>query len=242
MSSSSSVKEFVLITRDEYTSLLATKQHIQNNFLTASPHNQCTSLVQQQQFSPTHLTPSKNGSILDFDLKTNKNIAAGTSAAVAELNLQTRFEANKKKRAESKDTPPFSFSSSNEHNDGADGGRNNSADVIFELLACRLSAGKMERARQILRKIQFSDSVTIDSNSGRLHLYDRDTGLTIFALLSDLQVPTKRLSEGCLDLVRQLRLPEYIMANTNAKQVANDMERSAPDETTTDQYKWFKMY
>ena len=242
MSSSSSVKEFVLITRDEYTSLLATKQHIQNNFPTASPHNHCTSLVQQQQSSPTHLTPSQNGSILDFDLKTNENIAAGTSAAVAQLNLQTRFEANRKKRAESKDTPPFSFSSSNEHNDGADRGRNNSADAILELLACGLSAGKVERARQILRKIQVSDSVTIDSNSGRLHLYDRDTGLKIFAFLSDFQVPTKRLSEGCLDLDRQLRLPEYLMANTNAKQVANDMKRSAPDETTTDQYKWFKMY
>ena len=187
------------------------------------------------------MTPSQNGSILDFDLKTNENIAAGTSAAVAQLYLQTRFEANKK-RAESKDTPPFSFSSSNEDNDGADRGRNNSADAILELLACGLSTGKVERARQILRKIQVSDSVTIDSNSGRLHLYDRDTGLTNFAFMSDLQVPTKRLSEGCLDLVRQLRLPEYLMANTNAKQVANDMKRSAPDETTTDQYKWFKMY
>ena len=113
--------------------------------------------------------------------------------------------------------------SSNEHIDGADRGLNNSADVILELLACGLSAGKVERARQILRKIQISDSVTIDSNSGRLHLYDRDTGLTVFAFLSDLQVPTKRLNEGCLDLVRQLRLPEYLMANTNAKQVANDI-------------------
>ena len=235
MSSSSSVKEFVLITRYECTSLLATKQ--QNKFLTASSHNQCTSSVQQQQSSLTHLTPSKNGSILDFDLKTNKNIAAGTSAAVAQLNLQTRFEANKKKRAESKDTPPFSFSSSNEYNDGADRGHNNLADVILGLLACGLSAGKVERARQILRKIQVSDSVTIDSNSGRLHLYDRDTGLTIFAFLSDLQVPTKKLSERCLDLVRWLRLPEHVMANTNAKQVANDMKRSAPDETTTDRNK-----
>ena len=220
---------------------MATKQHIQNNFLTASPHNQCTSLVQQQQSSPIHLTPSQNGSILDFELKTNKNIAAGTSA-VAQLNLQTRFEANKKKRAESKETPPFYFSSSNEHNDGADRGRNNSADVIFELLACGLSAGKVERARQVLRKLQISDSVSINSNSGRLHLYDSNTGLTIFAFLSDLQVPTKRLSEGCLDLVRQLRLSEYLVANTNAKQVANDMKRNAPDETTTEQYKLFKMY
>ena len=236
------MKEFVLITRDEHTSLLATKQHIQNNFLTAAPHNQCTSLVQQQQSSITHLTPSKNGSILEFDLKTNENIAAGISAVVAQLNLQTRFEANKKKRAESKDTPPFSFSSSNEHNDGAYRGRNNSADVILELIACGLSAGKVERARQILCEIQVSDSVTNDSTSGRLHLYDRDTGLTIFAFLSDFQVPNKRLSEGCVDLVRQLRLPEYLMANNNAKQVANDKKRSAPDETTTDQYKWFKMY
>ena len=153
MSSSSSVKEFALITRDEYTSLLATKQQIQNNFLTGSPHNQCTSLIQQQQSSPTNLTPPKNGSILDFDLKINENFAAGTSAAVAQLKLQTRFEANKKKRAESKDTPPFSFSSSNEHNDGAGRGHNNSADVILELLACGLSAGKVEPARQILRKI-----------------------------------------------------------------------------------------
>ena len=136
----------------------------QNNFLTASPHNQCTSVVQQQQYSPTHLTPSRNGSILDFDLKTNENIAAGTSAAVAQLNFQTRFEANKKKRAKPKDTPPFSFLSSNEHN-CADRGRNNSADVILELLVCGLSAGKQERARQILRKTQFSDSVTNDSNS-----------------------------------------------------------------------------
>ena len=229
MSSSSSVNEFVLINRDEYTSLLATKQHIQKNVLTASTHNQCTSLVQQQQSSPTHLTPSQNGSILDFDLQTNKNIAADISAVVAQPNFQTRFEANKKKRAESKDTQPFSFSSSNEHNDGADRDRNNSADEFLELLPCGLSAGKVELARQILRKTQVSDSVTIDSNSGRLHLYDRDTGLTTFAFLHDMQVPTKRLSEGCLNLVRQLRLPEYLMANTNAKQVANDMKRSAPD-------------
>ena len=242
MSSSSSVKDVVLITRDEYKSLLATKQHIQNNFLTASPHNQCTSLVQQQQSSPTHLTPSQNGSILDFDLKTNENIAASTSAAVAQLKLQTRFEAKKKKRAESKGTPPFSSSSSNEHNDGADRGRNNSADVILELLACGLSAGKVERAHQILHQIKVSDSVTTDSNSRRLHLYDRYTGLTIFAFLFDLPVPTKRLSEGCLDLVRQLRLPENLMANTNAKQVSNDMKRSAPEENTIEQYKWFKMY
>ena len=176
MSSSSSVEEFVIITRDEDKSLLATKQHIQNNFLTASPHNQCISSAQQQQSSPTHLTPSQNGSILDFDLKTNKNIAPVTSAAVAQLNLQTRFEANKRKRAESKDTPPFCFSSSNEHNDGADRGRNNSADVILEPLVCGLSGGKVEQARQILRKIQVIDSVNIDSKSRRLHLYDRDTG------------------------------------------------------------------
>ena len=241
MSSSISVKEFVSITRDEYTSFLATKQRIENNFLTASPHNQCTSLLQQQQSSPTHFTPSQNGSILDFDLKTTENIAVGKSAAVAQLNLQTRFEANKRKRAESKDMSPFS-PSSNEHNDSADRGRNNSGDVVLELLACGLSAGKVERSLQILRKLQVSESINIDSNSGRLHFFDRDTGLTIFAFLSDLQVPTKRLSEGCLDLVRQLRLPEYLMANSIAKQVANDMKRSAPDETTTDQYKWFKMY
>ena len=92
-----------------------------------------------------------------------------------------------------------------------------SENVILDLLSCGLSGGKVERAPQILTKISNSEQVPINNISGRICLHDTDTGLAVLDFLSDIQLPTKKIDDLSLDLVRRLRLPEYLLANTFAK-------------------------
>ena len=49
-----------------------------------------------------------------------------------------------------------------------------------------------------------------------------------------LQTTTKNLNEGTLDLIRPLKLPNFLLANTNAKRVATevaDYDDNGEDET-----------
>ena len=80
------------------------------------------------------------------------------------------------------------------------------------------SGGKVERSRQIFRKINGTENVSIDKSS------DRDTGVSVFDFLYYLQTITKNLNEPTLDLVRRLQLPEYLLANTNAKKAAAEIK------------------
>ena len=99
-----------------------------------------------------------------------------------------------------------------------------SRNIILDLLSCGLSGGKVERAQQILRKISNSEHVSINIVSGRICLHDTDTGLAVLGFLSDIQIPTKKIDNLSLDLVRRLRSPEYLLANTSAKKVASEMK------------------
>ena len=100
----------------------------------------------------------------------------------------------------------------------------------------------------MLRKIDHCNEVSIDRNSGRLLLHDRDIGLQIFDFLNDLQVTTKNLSEGALDLVRRLKLPNFLLANTHAKrnatQIAQYDDKSGIDQEmeTASTAKWLRLY
>ena len=112
----------------------------------------------------------------------------------------------------------------------------------------RDSGGKVERSRQILQKIDQTKDVSIDSNSGRLLMHDRDVNIPIFDFLNDLQVTTKKLSENALELIRRIRIPEFLIANTNAKRVAseiahyheeNDLDEKIGSSSTA---KWLRLY
>ena len=118
--------------------------------------------------------------------------------------------------------------------------------IVLDLLSSGLSGGKVERARQILQKVDQCSVVSTDGNSRRLLLHDRDLGLTVFDFLNDLQTTTKNLNEGTLDLVKRLKMPNLLLANTHAKRVAtevaaydsNDKEESGGCSTA----KWLRLY
>ena len=118
--------------------------------------------------------------------------------------------------------------------------------IVLDLLPSGLSGGKVERARQILQKVDQCSVVSIDGNSGRPMLHDRDLGLTVFDFLNELQTTTKNLNEGTLDLERRLKLPNFLLANTHAKRVAtklaaydsNDKEEIGGCSTA----KWLRLY
>ena len=101
---------------------------------------------------------------------------------------------------------------------------------MLDLLSCGLSGGKVERARQILRKISNSEHVSINNIYGRICLHVTDTGLAVLDFLSDIQVPTKKIDDLSLDLVRRLRIPGYLLANTFAKKVASKMKSDSNED------------
>ena len=72
--------------------------------------------------------------------------------------------------------------------------------IVLLLLSSGLSGGKIERAQQTLQKYDQCNVASIDHNSSRLLLHDRDIGLTVFHFLNDLPTTTKNLSENTLKL------------------------------------------
>ena len=116
----------------------------------------------------------------------------------------------------------------------------------LDLLSSGLSGGEIERARQILQKVGECNVISIDRNSSRLMLHVRDLGLTVFDFLIDLKTTKKNLNEGTLDLVRRLELPNFLLANTLAKQVATevaDYDDNGKDEIGgCSAVKWLRLY
>ena len=66
--------------------------------------------------------------------------------------------------------------------------------------------------------------------SERIDLHDTDTGLAVLDLLCDIQIPTKQIDDLSLDLVRRLRLPEYLLANTFDKKVTSQKKSSSTED------------
>ena len=92
----------------------------------------------------------------------------------------------------------------------------------------------------------------INNISGRICLHDRDTELAVLHFLSDIQIPTKKIDDSSLDLVRRLRLPDYLLPNTFAKKVASEIKSGSneDDESPFTSYprpnnehaKWLRLY
>ena len=221
------MKEFVLITLDEYTSLLSSRK----SFNYEKKLNSVSKDTLVQGTKPEDIknsqidTQDKNNSESDEDKK-----------LCTQLNLNSRLtQAQSRKHATPDDTL-------------ADRTRTiaKTDKIVLDLLSSGLSGGKVERARQILLKVDQCSVVSIDGNSGRLMFHERDLDLTVFNFLNDLKTTTKNLNEGTLDLVRRLKLPNFLLANTHAKRVAtkvaaydsNDKEEIGGCSTA----KWLRLY
>ena len=197
MPSSGRTKEFILITLDEYSSLAAGKISNDNHTF-VNPND-------TRSWSPEICAKSN----LENSIDTPHDFPRESECA--QMNLKTRFGK----------VTTSTLSDAKRTEDAATAVK--SENVILDL-SCGLSGGKVERARQILRKISNSEHVSINNISGRICLHDTDTGLAVLDFLSDIQIPTKKIDDLSLDLVRRLRLPEYLLANTFAKKAASEMK------------------
>ena len=168
MPSSGRTKEFILITLDEYSSLAAGK--ISNDNHTFVNPNDTRSR------SPEICARSN----LENSIDTPHDFPRASECA--QMNLKTRFgKATTSTLSDAKRTEDAATAVKSEN-------------VILDLLSCGLSGGKVERARQILRKISNSEHVSINNLSGRICLHDTDTRLAVLDFLSDIQIPTKKMT------------------------------------------------
>ena len=216
------MKEFVLITLDEYESLIASKNQF-NHEKTSFSDSQDTTRSEDTLNSQTDL-PDKNNSAFD-----NEKLCT-------QLNLNSRLKRAQIRKEITSDDALADRAKMFAKTDR----------IVLDLVSSGLSGGKVERARQILQKIDECNVVSIDRNSSRLMLHCRDLGLTVFDFLNDLQTTTKNLNEGTLDLVRLLKLPKFLLANTHTKRVATevaDYDDNGKDEIGgCSAVKWLRLY
>ena len=202
-------KNFILMALDEYSSLVAGKISNDNHTF--------VNLNDTRRRSPENCAKSILGNSID----TPRDFPRASE--FAQRILKTWFcKATTCTLSDAKRTEDAATAVKSENN-------------IFDLLSCGLSGGKVERAQQILRKISNSEHVSIYI-SGRICLHDTDTGLAVLNFVSDIQIPTKKIDDLSLRLVRRLRLPECLIANTFAENVASEM-KSGSDEDNESPFK-----
>ena len=207
MVSNGSVKEFVLITQDEYSFLkhkgqkedqnLDTREKQKRNFLA--------------QFTPNPEEPPLH---LEADPKEENPTIQQEQSLLAQINLNSRFQEKKK-----------TLDTKTSENSSTDYQVNNTPDrVLSSLLQSGITGGKIERSRQILKAIQQSERVCIDENTQSIFLDQQDTRIGVTDFLTALQVNTKQLPKQLLNLVEVLRLPQYLLANTYARQTSSQIQ------------------
>ena len=219
----SRAKDFILITAEEYSALSSLRKS-----------------ESAERAATTDLKENENTSISELANKGKVSLQFPSASECAQWNLHSRY----KKRSQ----PATTLSDFKKTEAASQSSK--SENVIIELLSVGLSGGKVERSRQILRKINDTENVSIDKSSGRILLHDRDTGVSVFDFLYYLQTTTKNLNEPTLDLVRRLQLPEYLLANTNAKKAAAEIKRTIlneddsqdQSESFSNQAKWLRLY
>ena len=151
----SRAKEFLLITAEDYSSLLSLRKTEQSN--PALPVNFAAS---SEALESTKRPMLESG-------KTSLEFRSASECAQWNLNSRFRKRPQTSNIFDVKKVEAASQSSKSEN-------------LILELLSVGLSGGKVERSRQILQKINEAENVSIDESSGRILLHDQDTGVSIF--------------------------------------------------------------
>ena len=207
MVSNGSVKEFVLITQDEY-SFLKHKGQKEDQNLDSREKQKRNFLA---QFTPNPEEPQLH---LEADPNEENPTIHQEQSLLAQINLNSRFQEKKK-----------TLDSKTSENSSTDYQVNNTPDrVLSSLLQSGITGGKIERSRQILKAIQQSERVCIDDNTQSIFLDQQDTRIGVTDFLTALQVNTKQLPKQLLNLVEVLRLPQYLLANTYARQTSSQIQ------------------
>ena len=216
------MKEFVLITLDEYTCLLSSKDPVHNEQPPMESNSTSVDVTIQDNLNACGAV--QKGSTSQFD----------EGKLCAQLNLNSRLAQTQKRKDATLDDTIADRTKTIAETD----------KIVLDLLSSGFSGAKVERAPQILQKID-QCNVSIDRDSSRLLLHDIDLGLTVFDFLNDLQTTTKNLSETTLDLVKRLKLPTFL-ANTNAKRVSTAVARYDSNEIeevgSCSTAKWLRLY
>ena len=132
---------------------------------------------------------------------------------IAQINSNSRFQDQKKP---SKETSTSQLNTDYQQNHTPD-------KVLAGLLQSGIAGGKIERSRQILKAIQKNNRVTVDINQNNF-LDEQGTSIGITDLLTALQVNTKQLPKQFLNLVEILALPQFLLANTYARQTSSRIQ------------------
>ena len=97
--------------------------------------------------------------------------------------------------------------------------------IIDNSLLASLSAGKVEKSRQIVDLIKRSERIGISKGVGILTIDGVETECNINSLLYDLQQPKKNLPRDAFPVLSILKLPDYLVTNTNAKEIASNEDK-----------------
>ena len=91
--------------------------------------------------------------------------------------------------------------------------------------------GKVEKSKTIIKLLQNSDTITVDRQTGRIQSRGGPpSDSNLYDLLINIQHPTKKISRGDLEFIKELKIAQHLIANTNAKAVSPKLTR---DSNTT---------
>ena len=217
MVSNSSLRDLILITHEE--SIFLKRQE-------KTPD--AREKQKQQLLSKSEVTESKVEPVEEEHFKTfNTAKDLPEDTLVAQLNLNARYQ--------SKD-----FGSSN-NTETKQSYKFSSDQVLSNLLESGVTVGKVERSRQILKKVEDCDRTTIDQTNQTINLDQQDTGVSVVEFLTALQVNTKQLPKNFHALVEVLRLPQFLLANTYARQTSSQNQHHIRSASGLSPYKKLKL-
>ena len=217
MVSNSSLHDLILITHEEYISLKRQEK---------TPD--AREKQKQQLLSKFEVTESKVEPVEEEHFKTfNTAKELPEDTLVAQLNLNSRYQSE-------------DLGSSN-NTETKQSYKNSSDQVLSNLLESGVTGGKVERSRQILKKIEDCDRTTIDETNQTINLDQQDTGVSVVEFLTALQVNTKQLPKKFLTLVEVLRLPQFLLANTYARQTSSQNQHHIRSASGLSPYKKLKL-
>ena len=207
------MRDLILITHEEYISLERQEK---------TPD--AREKQKQQLLSKFEVTESKVEPVEEEHFKTfNTAKELPEDTLVAQLNLNSRFQSE-------------DLGSSN-NTETKQSYKNSSDQVLSNLLESGVTGGKVERSRQILKKIEDCDRTTIDETNQTINLDQQDTGVSVVEFLTSLQVNTKQLPKKFLTLVEVLRLPQFLLANTYARQTSSQNQHHIRSASGLSPYK-----
>ena len=218
MESNSSLRDLILITHEEYISLKR-----QEKTPDAREKQKQHLLSKFAEATQTNFEPIEENQFKTID--TAKELPE--DSLVAQLNLNSRYHSGDSSTSNTVETKQ-SY-------------KNPSDQVLSNLLQSGVTGGKVERSRQILKKIEDCERTTIDETNQTINLDQQDTGVSVVEFLSALQVNTKQLPKKFLTLVEVLRIPQFLLANTYARQTSNQNQHQIRLASGASPYKRLKL-